>query len=152
MKTHWKKAFNPNYLGAWSFDPGQEIILTIAGTHTEKVKNTDGKEEECLVCSWAEGEKPMILNKTNCKAIAKAVGSPYMEDWTGKKVSIYISKVKAFGDMVEALRIREKAPQPKRKLSDTDFQRMLESIEAGKFSRESAKEKFDLSLEQLAFL
>lgn len=94
----------------------------------------------------------MILNKTNCKAIAKAVGSPYMEDWAGKKVSIYISKVKAFGDMVEAIRIREKAPQAKRKLSDTDFRRMLESIEAGKFSRESAKEKFDLSPEQLAFL
>ena len=80
MKTHWKKLFNPNYLGSYSLDPGQELILTISEVKTEMVKNTDGKEESCMVCYWKEDEKPMILNKTNAKATAKATGSNYVED------------------------------------------------------------------------
>ena len=151
MKTHWKKLFNPNYLGSYSLDPGQELILTISEVKTEMVKNTDGKEEQCMVCYWKEAEKPMILNKTNAKATAKATGSNYVEDWTGKKVCIYTARVKAFGDTVDALRIRENTPT-KRPLSDADFTRMLESIQAGKFSAETAREKFFLTPEQNAKL
>ena len=36
--------------------------------------------------------------------------TPYIEDWSGKYISIYIAKVKAFGDTVDALRIRSKVP------------------------------------------
>ena len=151
MKTHWKKLFNPNYLGSYSLDPGQELILTISEVKTEMVKNTDGKEEQCMVCYWKEAEKPMILNKTNAKATAKATGSNYVEDWAGKRICIYTARVKAFGDTVDALRIREKTPT-KRPLSDADFTRMLESIQAGKFSAETAREKFSLTPEQNAKL
>jgi hypothetical protein len=151
MKTHWKKLFNPNYLGAYSLDPGQELTLTIREVKTEKVKNADGKEEDCMVCYWAENEKPMILNKTNAKATAKATGSNFIEDWAGKRVCVYAAPVKAFGDMVEALRIREKTPE-KRPLTDAEFARMLESIKAGKFSAASAKEKFALTSSQIAQL
>ena len=24
-KTHWKKLYNPNYFGAWCFEPGKDI-------------------------------------------------------------------------------------------------------------------------------
>ena len=74
------------------------------------VTGPDGKQEECIVAQLA-GEKPFILNKTNCKTIAKVHGSPYIEDWAGKKITLYVAKVKAFGDTVEALRVRTEKPK-----------------------------------------
>jgi hypothetical protein len=38
---------------------------------------------------WAEnGYKPMILNRTNAKTISKLLGSSYVEDWSGKRVTL----------------------------------------------------------------
>jgi len=147
MKTHWKKAFNPNYLGAYAMD-GTDKVLTIAKTATEKVKNTDGKEEEVLVLHWKEKEKPMILNKTNSKAVAKVAKSNYIEDWIGVRVSIYTSNVRAFGESVDALRIRDFAPRTAETLDDVRFSKMLESIKAGKFAKADALTKFALTNEQ----
>jgi hypothetical protein len=48
----------------------------------------------------------MILNKTNCKIITKVLDTPYIDNWVGKSIVIYAAKVKAFGDMVEALRVK----------------------------------------------
>lgn len=110
-KTHWKNEFNYDYLGSYSLLPGEEKILTIKFTKKEEVKNTDGKKQECLVAHFIENEKPMILNKTNCKMISKAHGSPLIEDWVNKKVKIYSQGgIKAFGEVVDALRIRPYDP------------------------------------------
>lgn len=144
MKTHWKKAFNPNYLGAYAMD-GTDKVLTIARVASEKVRNTDGKEEEVLVLHWKEKEKPMILNKTNSKAVAKVAKSNYIEDWVNVRISIYTSNVRAFGESVDALRIRDFAPKGKESLDDTRFAKMLESIKAGKFAKSDAIGKFLLT-------
>lgn len=109
--THWKKLTNPNYFGAYSLEDGQDVILTIRSVRQENVVGSDGKKEECIVCYWNENEKPMILNVTNCKAISKIVGTPYIEQWGGHKVQIGAEKVSAFGVVVDALRVRSFAPK-----------------------------------------
>lgn len=106
--THWKKLTNPNYIGAHDLQPGQEVKITIKSVSKEPVKGADGKEEMCVVAQLqgtATG-KPMILNKTNMKIIAKVLDTPYIEEWSGKSVIIYGAKVKAFGEVVEALRVK----------------------------------------------
>ena len=110
--THWKKLTNPDYLGAYALEPGQEIVVTIQTIRKEMVPGKDGKESECIVAYFAEDLKPMILNVTNCETIQALAGSAYVEDWPGTKVQIYAAKVKAFGELVEALRIRPTAPEP----------------------------------------
>lgn len=110
MATHWKKLTNPNYLGAYSIENGQDLILTIKYVQEEKVTGTDGKKDDCVVCHFVENAKPMILNATNMKTITKLYKTPYIEDWAGKKIQIGVEKVKAFGDVVEALRVRNKIP------------------------------------------
>lgn len=112
-KTNWKKLTNPNYLGAYSIEDGKDLVLTIDYVRQESVIGADGKKDDCIVCHWKENQKPMILNSTNCKMIAKLVGSPYIEDWSGKKIQIGTEKVKAFGDIVEALRVRKQLPKAK---------------------------------------
>ena len=63
----------------------------------------------CLVAYFEESSKPMVLNKTNCKTIEK-IYSPFTDDWIGKKITVFAQKVKAFGDIVDALRIRPTKP------------------------------------------
>lgn len=111
-KTHWRKMTNPNYMGAYSLDEGRDVILTIAYVRQEDVIGSDGKKEECAVCHWKERDfKPMILNVTNMKAIAKVVGSPYIDDWPGHRVQIGTESVRAFGTVTDALRIRPEKPR-----------------------------------------
>lgn len=109
MKTHWKKLTSPNYLGSWSFQPGEEKTLTIKEVKQEMVQNQSGKEE-CTVAHFVEDVKPLILNTTNCKTISKVWGSPYVEDWAGRKITLKVKKISAFGEMVDAVRVSNERP------------------------------------------
>ena len=111
-QTHWKKLTNPDYLGAYALEPGQDIIATIKSVGIEKVIGSDGKKEDCTVMHFSEQQfKPMILNVTNAKMLEKLYKTPYIEEWSGRKVQIGVESVKAFGDVVDALRIRKFLPK-----------------------------------------
>ena len=75
------------------------------------VKCTGGKKEECIVCHWQEDQKPMILNVTNCKTIAKIAGTPYIEKWSGIRIQIGQDVTKFGGELVECLRVRKDPPE-----------------------------------------
>lgn len=109
--THWKKLTNPNYLGAYALEDGKDLILTIKDVREETVTGTDGKKEDCVVCYFYESVKPMILNATNMKMIQKLYKTPYIEQWRGKQIQVGIEKIKAFGDLVDALRVRKVLPK-----------------------------------------
>lgn len=111
MGTHWKSLTNPNYLGSYAFEDNQDLVCTIKKVQNEVVTGDGGRKEECTVCYFAEEIKPMILNKTNMKTIAKLTGSPYIENWVNKQIQIYVDpKVKFGKDITGGLRIRPKAP------------------------------------------
>lgn len=111
--THWKKLTNPDYLGAYALEPGKDLIVTIKSVANEIVTGADGKKETCSVMRFAENVKPMVLNVTNSKTIAKLLKTPYVEQWAGRKIQIYVESVKAFGEVVDALRIRSFLPVEK---------------------------------------
>lgn len=111
MPTHWKKLNNPDYLGAYAFEPGEEKTGTIDFVKQESVIGADGKKDECIVCHFKESAlKPLILNATNCKTITKLYATPYIENWAGKKITMCVKQVKAFGDVVDAVRIKNVKP------------------------------------------
>lgn len=147
-KTHWKKMYNPDYLGAYSLEPGEDLIVTITGVTTDMVPNADGRQEECVILQLKD-QKPLVLNKTNAKTIQKVLDSPYVEDWVGQSIQLYAAKVKAFGDVVEALRVRPVKPQvAKRKLNEEQFSRMLSAISAGSLTKEDALRNYSLTQAQ----
>jgi hypothetical protein len=47
----------------------------------------------------------MVMNATNLKAVSKVIGTPFIEDWVGNKLEVTSKKVKAFGEIHDALRI-----------------------------------------------
>lgn len=110
IKTHWKKIFNPEYIGAYAFQPGEEKTVTIAKIDLEVVTGPEGRKEERTVLRFAEPEKPLILNRTNAKTIQKLYQSPYVEDWIGKAITLGVETVSSFGEKVEAVRVKKKLP------------------------------------------
>jgi hypothetical protein len=111
--THWKRYRNPDYFGAYCFNyAGEERTLTIKMARKETIKGSDGKKQECLVVHWAENEKPFIINATNSKAITKVAKTPYVERWVGIRITLYVAQISAFGEDVEALRVRPFPPAP----------------------------------------
>ena len=108
-ETHWKKLTNPNYLGAYAFNSGEEKIVTIDYVAQEEIVGAEGRSDKCIVAHLID-EKPLILNKTNCKAITKLLGTPYIEEWAGARIVLQVQRVKAFGEETDAVRIKPKLP------------------------------------------
>lgn len=112
MADIMKMGQNPDYLGSWDIEglPGKEVTLTIEKIVDEEVVAA-GQKEVCTVCHWTDKNfKKMILNVTNKKTLCKLYKTKDTEQMKGKAVVIGIDKVKAFGDIHDALRIRNRMP------------------------------------------
>lgn len=121
---------NPNYLGTYALDPNKDLIVTIDEAKKEEVTNPKGEDEECLVLYFKEDVKPFILNVTNSKQIERIYETPYIEDWAGKKIQIYIKDgIEAFGSLVSGLRIRPKVPQTTKPELTPDHDKWPDAIE-----------------------
>ena len=119
-KTHYRKVFDSPYLSA--ADIVEPVALTIRCVQVEadKTKKTKDKMNPAYFVEReiraGEPLKPMILNATNSKMVAKITGSPFLEDWNGVTVEIYVDHNVRFGrETVEGLRIRPAAIRPKEK-------------------------------------
>lgn len=116
MSTHWRKILESDYLAGADLDDGKgnfiPIIATIKNAKREEVLEPGtSKKEQCLIIYFQEKIKPMIVNVTNAKAITKATGTAYIEEWSGKRITIKTEKVKAFGELWDALRVVPYAPK-----------------------------------------
>ncbi len=102
---------NPNYLGSWDLEeePGKKITVTIAKIVDEEVA-VAGQKEMCTVCHFSEAYKPMILNVTNKKRLAQLYKTKDTEKLIGKRVTVVIERVKAFGATWDALRFSKALP------------------------------------------
>jgi len=148
--THWKKLTNPDYLGSYDFSLGEERIVTVKKVVREMVIGTGGKKEECTVCYFEENYKPMILNSTNAKAITKLAESPFIEEWAGKSFKIVVARISAFGEMVDALRIKaEKVikAKPVLAINTPNFEACKKAYKADATQLEKIKAKYDVSKE-----
>lgn len=119
-KTHYRKAFNSPYLS--SADIVEPTVFTTLKVVLEKDK-TKKTTDLFNTVYWVEKEirngeelKPMILNATNSRAMKELTGSPYIDDWGGVVVTVYVDSNVRFGrDTVEGLRISTEKPRMVRK-------------------------------------
>lgn len=109
---------NPNYLGSYDLADvlGKEITVTIKDFKEEEI-TTNGQKQVVTVCEFIEDYKPMIFNVTNKKRVAKLYGTKHSEKLVGKLLTICTEKVKAFGEIHDALRVKKVIPAaPKKNL------------------------------------
>ena len=156
MKTHWKKLINPDYIGAYYLEDGKDLTVEITEVKREFVSGEGGRKEECTV-AYLKGHKPFILNRTNQKMISLVLKSPYIEDWIGKKITLYVTTTKMKGDTVECLRVREKAPTPN-EADDATINKIISALEKAKNNEELinlyniAEKKYKLTENQVKLL
>jgi hypothetical protein len=132
QKTHWKKSFNPDYIGAWSFGENEIKILTIDYVNIEEeITGQQGKKEIKGVIHFIGNEKPLILNVVNSKKISSIIGSPYIEDWQGKQIALKVENIKAFGEYMEAVRVIDIPKKPKFQLNEKMIEVINTRIEEG---------------------
>lgn len=157
QKTHFKKLQNPDYIGAYTImdgTEGKELTVTVNSVTRDQITGADGKKEECTVC-YLQGQKPMILNSTNQKIMAKLFGSPYIEDWVGKSMTLYVARIKAFGDTVDALRVRPTPPVivlPELNPSHPKWGDALKGMQGGSTTLAAIMKFFTVSPENQAIL
>jgi len=153
QKTHYKKVRDVNYIGAFELMNGDgttnEMVAVIEGVKKEELKNAEKNQGMVL---YLKGQKPMIVNSVNAKNITKALGSPFIEDWIGKPITLYVIKIRAFGENMEALRVRDVAPKialPDLPLNSKAHAGTLEAVIKGRTTKEAAidflKSKYTVS-------
>ncbi len=83
-----------------------ELDVTIADVRQEELRVDGGETKSKWVCYFEEVERGLVLNKTNIEKLAKLCGSEMSEDWTGKRVRLYVTPVQFRGEEVDAIRIK----------------------------------------------
>jgi hypothetical protein len=83
---------------------GKPMRVTIDGLKREEIGG-----EPKVVLTFTNGTT-LILNKTNAKSIAKAIG-PETGTWRGKAIVLVPAQVDFRGDIVDAIRVRAASPQ-----------------------------------------
>lgn len=111
--THWRKMANPEYYGSHDLiNPDgtfREITVTIDKVSSKEIAGDGGKKSQKNILHTKE-TKPIILNNVNQRVISWVAGTPFVEKWAGHRITIYVEKVKAFGETTDALRVRKTKP------------------------------------------
>jgi hypothetical protein len=89
---------------------GRDVVLTIRDCRDEKLPGHDGRPVVKPLIVFQETSKCLILNKTNAKTVIKLYGKE-TAGWVGKKITLYPTTVKAFGEEYTAVRIRKDQPK-----------------------------------------
>jgi hypothetical protein len=86
---------------------GQPLRVTIAA-----LKREDIGGEQKNVLAFTNGTKPLVLNKTNGKTIAKVLDENETTKWPGRDIVLVPAQVDFRGDIVDAVRVRAATPKP----------------------------------------
>jgi hypothetical protein len=84
------------------------VVVTIENVEFHEIGQD--KKEKKPVLFFKGKSKGLVLNVTNARKIVKITGTEEMNDWHGWPIMLYTTEVEAFGEMTQALRVRE-APQ-----------------------------------------
>ena len=122
MKTN--DVFPSKYLKAEDdvFDNG-DFTVTVKSVVLEKLTSREKGEEDKPVMYFNELDKGLILNKTNWGVCAKLFDEE-SDNWAGERVTLFTMDVDAFGDIVSAIRIRNKKPKSERAALVSRFEKL----------------------------
>lgn len=88
-------------------DVEDEILVTVEKVGKANVAKKGDEPEYKWLIRFKEFQKPMILNSTNIKRLAKACDSEDTDEWIGKQAVLYVDPdVEFAGNIVGGLRIR----------------------------------------------
>jgi hypothetical protein len=90
--------FASNFLKAEDLG-GRRVHVVIASVGEEKIG-----DEDHAIAYFRGKQKGLVLNKTNASYLAAAI-SDETDDWPGREIVLYPTKVNFQGRMVDAIRV-----------------------------------------------
>ena len=107
--THYKSMMESPYVGAWDLNE-KDVTVTIDRVEKGLVKSKEKpKGDKKPIIFFVGKEKPFVANVTNCKTIAGMYG-PQVEQWRGKKITLFATTTESGGQTVDCIRVRPKVP------------------------------------------
>lgn len=88
---------------------GREHTVVLDGYEVVEFKRDDGSPDPKVAWSLRSRQKRFVANKTNTRTIAAVYGDD-LDDWIGKEVVLYPTKVDFAGKQVDAIRVRIPLP------------------------------------------
>ena len=156
--THWKtKIIDVNWIGTHVLPEGKDIVVEIQHVKWDDQTKVMGQIKPSFVAYFAKNQwfdKPMLLNKTNLKRIAKITGSNEFEAWNDLKINVVLCQEmdKAIGGGKDwALRIKAydkiflDAKTP-------NFEKIKAAIKSGSATIDQLKKKYIVSEEVEALI
>lgn len=108
--AHWKTMTDHRWLHAGDL-LGRDVTVQIAKVEAGVLEGEKGKKDRKPVATFRGKEKPFALNATNCKMLTRLFGSPDVNDWVGKWITLYPTTTAGpRGEDVECIRVRPKLP------------------------------------------
>lgn len=111
------QVFPSKYLTAADLN-SKPYTLTIKSVTMEEMVTHDNKKVKKPVCWFEKAQKGFVMNVTNARIIAALYGDN-TDGWTGKRVTLYPTQVRAFGSLQDAIRVREEIPAQPKPLAQT---------------------------------
>lgn len=117
-KQDYRKFFDKELLGAWDL-PDRDVVVTISTAGGGELTGAGGRKTKKPIITFVGKEKKFAVNATNGKAIAGLYGV-FVQDWVGKKISLYKTTTQMGGETMDCIRVRPQAPQQSAKANDGD--------------------------------
>jgi hypothetical protein len=93
-------------------DIGAGALMTIESCDKHNVAKEGAEPEHKWCLSFAESDKPLVLNRTNIQLCERIFGSDDTDEWIGKQIVLYVDpNVSYAGELVGGIRVR--APRVK---------------------------------------
>ena len=135
-KTHYRKVAKSDHLGTPDLEDmteqGHDLIFTISYVNQEYGAKVAGKKIDANIAYFKDSKiKPLVLNATNSKVIRGLTSSPFVEDWKGLVIQLYLdASVMMKGEKVGGVRIRPIQPVVKKVLpmfTESNFEKAKEA-------------------------
>ena len=114
-KTNWRKVVRKDgpYLTVWDIEGKTPLSATVERISEMNVTSFVCEEgSNMMFVHFKNGKKPLGMCSTNCAIMEMATGSPNIEDWIGKRVTLRTANCK--GDDCIRLDIPAGKKVPKR--------------------------------------
>ena len=111
-RTDYRSLYDKDYIGAWDLKD-KDVTVTITRVKGGELTAPGGRKSKKPVIYMRGTEKGFAINSTNGKTIAAMYGN-YVQDWVGKRITLYKSTTRnpnGEGE-VECIRVRPQVPAP----------------------------------------
>lgn len=111
--------------------------MTIKAVHHLEVTSDRGTERKPVI-DFEETDKPLILNVTNARAVARLYGAD-TDAWTGKAITVYTVEAKGKDGPQRRLRVKEPLPTRARRATSQPLDQAAHGAPPGAGQHEAAQ-------------